>query len=169
MKYFLWTAYGDSKTFVGSKITIKIQGLCQGSGPAPAGWAVICITIICANKRKGHGGHFLCPVSNLTGHLAALFFVDDTDLIHINLKAEEIRTVAYQAIKNSISNWGHLLITSVGAVKPPKCFYHLISFCWNTDGSLEYENNEDVEDYDISIPMPDVSQVQIEHAAVDTA
>ena len=63
MKYFLRTAYGYSKEYVGSTIEVKFQGLCQGNGAAPAGWAVISITIINANKRKGHGGHFICPIS----------------------------------------------------------------------------------------------------------
>ena len=31
MKYFLFTAYGDSKEFVGSTIEVKFQGLCQGN------------------------------------------------------------------------------------------------------------------------------------------
>ena len=111
----------------------------------------------------------MCSIYNLTGNLAALLFVDDTDLIQINLKAEETVTVAHQAIQDSISNWGRLLIASGGEFKPPKCFYHLISFCWNTDGSWTYENNEDVEDFNISVPMLYGSQVQIEHAAVYTA
>ena len=45
----------------------------------------------------------------------------------------------------------------------------IISFCWNTDESWAYEKKEDVEDFDISVPMSDISQVHIEHAAVDTA
>ena len=53
MKYFLRTAYGDSTNFAGSKITVKFQGLCQGNGAAPAGWAVISITIFMAHKEKG--------------------------------------------------------------------------------------------------------------------
>ena len=72
MKYFLRTAYENSKNFAGSTIELNFQGLCQGSGAVPTGWAVISITIICAHKSKGHGGHFVCPVSDLTGHLADL-------------------------------------------------------------------------------------------------
>ena len=37
MKYFLQTAYGDSKSFRGSNIEVKFQGLCQGNGVAPTG------------------------------------------------------------------------------------------------------------------------------------
>ena len=55
MKYFLRTAYGDSKKAVGSRIEVKFQGLCQGNGASPAGWTVISITILQAHKEKGHG------------------------------------------------------------------------------------------------------------------
>ena len=105
----------------------------------------------------------------MTGYLAALLFVYDTDLIHINLKAEETAIVAYQSMQDSISNWGQLLIASVGAFKPFNYFYHLIYFFWNTYGSSTYENNEDVKDFNISVPVIDGSQLQIEHAAVGTA
>ena len=36
MKYYLRTAYGDSKNFRGHKISVKFQGLCQGNGAAPS-------------------------------------------------------------------------------------------------------------------------------------
>jgi hypothetical protein len=37
MKFFLQTAYGYSKTFAGSSIKIKMQGLGQGNGASPVG------------------------------------------------------------------------------------------------------------------------------------
>ncbi len=55
MKFFLRTTFGDSANFAGSKFLMKTQGLCQGNGVAPAGWAVISITMLNAHKRKGHG------------------------------------------------------------------------------------------------------------------
>ena len=51
MKYFLRTAYGDSKKFRGHKILVKFQGLCQGNGAASAGWTVISITILGRDPR----------------------------------------------------------------------------------------------------------------------
>ena len=62
MKYFLRTAYGDSKEHAGSTIEVKFQSLCQGNGAAPAGWGCISITILGAHKRKGDGALFICPV-----------------------------------------------------------------------------------------------------------
>ena len=83
MKYYLRTAYGDSKNFRRHKISLKFQGLCQGNGAAPAGWAVIIITILNTHKKKGHGGKFVCPISQRTGHLAEVLFVDDNDALPI--------------------------------------------------------------------------------------
>ncbi len=61
MKFFLRMGFGDSKSFPGGGISIKSQGLCQGNGAAPAGWAVISICILGAHGKKGHGAKFLCP------------------------------------------------------------------------------------------------------------
>ena len=64
MQFFLRTAFGESKSAVGFRIEIKTQGLCQGNGAAPAGWAVVSIVILRVHARKGHGATFRCPVSN---------------------------------------------------------------------------------------------------------
>ena len=75
MKYYLRTAYGDSKNYREHRISVKFQVLCQRNGAAPAGWAVISITILNTHKKKGHGGKFLCLILQRTGHLAAILFV----------------------------------------------------------------------------------------------
>jgi hypothetical protein len=61
MKIFLRTGCGDLKSFAGGGISIKMQGLCQGNGTSPAGWAVISICILRAHGKKGHGAKFLLP------------------------------------------------------------------------------------------------------------
>ena len=62
VKYFLRTAFGDSKKFRGSKIRLQFQGLCQENGAAPAGWAVISIVVLGAHKREAV---FSCLKANL--------------------------------------------------------------------------------------------------------
>ena len=147
---------------------VKTQGLCQGNGAAPAGWAVISITILNAHKWKGHGGHFVCPISAIRGHLAAILFVDDTDLLHVNLEHEESVFEAHTAMPKSILNWGQLLIASGGALKPIKCFYHMLSFQFKPDGSWDYAHHEEDKRFDMVVPMPDGEMAYIEHASVDT-
>ena len=104
MKYFLRTAYEDSKSFRGIKFEIKFQGLCQGNGAAPAGRALISITILNAHKKKGHGAHCCCPISRKTGHLAAILFVDDNDLIHINMDKDQTAEDAHYDLQSSVSS-----------------------------------------------------------------
>jgi hypothetical protein len=65
MKFFLRTAYRDLKTFAGSSIKIKTQSLGQGNRASPTGWCVISITILWVHGAKGHGAHFLAPMSQV--------------------------------------------------------------------------------------------------------
>jgi len=167
MKYFLRTAYGDSTDFVGSSIEVKFQGLCQGNGAAPAGWAVISITILHAHKEKGHGGHFVCPISDLSGHLAAILYVDDTDILHLDMHQDQTVWEAHEALQSSVTNWGKLLLATGGAFKPAKCFYHLIAFKWRGDGTWDYQDSTQNEELDIFVPMPDGSTAPIEHLGLD--
>ena len=166
MNYFLRTAYGDSKEYVGSTIEVKFQCLCQGNGAAPSVWAVISITIINSNNRKVRGGHFICPISRREGHLAAILFVDDTYLIHIDMNQYQSVYKAHAAMQESIVNWGRLLIATGGSLKPIKCFYHMIFFVYSSYGRWKYEPNKEDDELDIEVPMPDGSSVTIEHVAV---
>ena len=89
MKFFLLTAFVYSNTFAGSAIEIKTQGLGQGNGAAPAGWCVISITKLRAHGAKGHRAQFIAPMSLVRCSLSAILFVDDTDLLHLNMEVEE--------------------------------------------------------------------------------
>ena len=42
----------------------------------------------------------------------------------------------------------------------------MILFVWSADGRWKYESNEEDEELDIAVPMPDGSSVTIEHVAV---
>ncbi len=86
MIFFLRTGFGDSTKFAGSGISIKTQGMTQGNGASPAGWVVISICIIKADGKKGHGAKFLCPITRPTHHLSPILYINDTDLLHIDLK-----------------------------------------------------------------------------------
>merc|ERR1711966_529032 len=162
-KYFLRTAYGDSKNFRGSKLEVKFQGLCQGNGAAPAGWAVISIVILGAHKRKGHGAKFVCPVLLARGELSAILFVDDTDVIHFNMEKNETALEAQAKLQESVESWGNLLMASGGMLKPVKCFYYLISFVWDAQGRWRYAKNENNNDFRISVPTVDGMGALIEH------
>ena len=96
---------------------------------------MISVTIPKANKEKGHGAKFVCPILNLAGSLAAILFVNDTDILHINLNTDQSVEEAHMVLQESIYNWGQLLLTTGGASKPPKCFYYLLSFEWQNSAA----------------------------------
>ena len=106
MIFFLRTAYGDSKTFAGSTIMIKMQGLGQGNGASSAGWCVISITILRAHGAKGQGAHFITPMYQVQSSLSAILSVNNTDLLHLNMDTNESVQEVHIALQRAIENWG---------------------------------------------------------------
>jgi hypothetical protein len=109
MKFFLCTGFGDSKTYAGGGVSIKMQGLCQGNGALPAGWAVISICILNVHGKKGHEAKFVCQITKLKHHLSAILYVDDTDLLYIDLMKDKRVEDVHIAIQESVNSWRNLL------------------------------------------------------------
>ncbi len=70
--------------------------------------------MIAAHKRKGHGTHFIAPISDITGHIVGGLFVDETDLIHVDMQTVESILEAHSRLQESVINWGRLLIATGG-------------------------------------------------------
>ena len=115
------------------------------------------IAILNTHKRKGHGAKFLCPISQTQSNLAAVLFVDNTDVIHLDMTGKEYALEALYGLQQSVTSWGRLLIATGGELKPAKCFYHLISFRWKKDGSWVYEDNKENEE--LQLQMAPLSQL----------
>jgi hypothetical protein len=169
MKFFLRTGFDDSKEFASATGSINTQGMCQGNGAALAGWMVDSIAMINAHKCKGHGIHLCCPITDKATHLAGTLFVDNTDLEHLDMTKAETTHKAYRALQDSIINWGKLLLATGGALKPAKCFFHVISFAWKQDGTWKYEANENDSMLSIEVPLVDGTLIPIDHHPVNTA
>jgi hypothetical protein len=168
MKIFLRTGFGDSKTFAGGGIGIKTQGLTQGNEASPAGWAVISICILGAHGKKRHGAKFHCPISKLQHHLSAILYVNNTDLLHIDLTKDKSFDEVHSAIHSSVNSWGNLLITTGGVLQPSKCFYSIISFKWE-NGMWKYLNNSLRGDFGVTVPLPGGKEAPMDHKSVDHA
>ena len=143
MKFFLRTAYRDSKTFAGLTIKIKTQGLGQGNGASPAGWCVISIAVLRVHGAKGHGAHFLAPLSQVWHSLSAILYVDDTNLLHLNMNTDKSVQEVHETLQRAIENWGQLPIATGGSLKPEKCFLHLLDFVWMAKGGWQYITHHD--------------------------
>jgi hypothetical protein len=168
MKFFLCTGFGVSKSFAGDGISMKTQGLTQGNRASPAGWAVISICILGAHRKKGHEAKFYCPISNLQHHLSAILYMDNTDLIHINLTKDKSVDKVHDAIQKSVNSWGNLLIATGGVLQLSKCFYSIISFKW-INGIWKYANNLIKGEFGITVPLPRGSAAAIDHKSISHA
>jgi hypothetical protein len=106
-----------------------------------------------STQKKGHGAKFYCPVTNLKHHLSAILYIDDTDLLHIDLSKDETVKEVHIAIQDSVNSWGNLLIATGGVLQPTKCFYSIILFKWR-DGGWMYANNTLRGGFEITVPLP---------------
>jgi hypothetical protein len=123
--------------------------------------------ILNAHKRRGHGAKFLCPILLVRSNLAAVLFVDDTDVIHLDMTRQENTVEALHGQQENVYNWGKLLIATGGSLKPSKWFFHLVSFSWKPDGTWVYDSNEEDKEIQLKIPLPDGSLVPIRHCGVN--
>jgi hypothetical protein len=73
----------------------------------------------------------------------------------------------FSVCRKQSRNWGKLLLASGGALKPIKCFFHLISFQWDKNGNWTYENNKEDEDYQAVIPLADTLVGEIQHLGIN--
>jgi hypothetical protein len=118
--------------------------------------------------KKGHGTKFHCPLTNLKHHLSAILYVDDTDLLHIDLLKDKTVDEVHLAIQDSFDSWGNLLIATGGVLQPSKCFYSVISFEWK-EGMWTYANNTLNGNFGIKIPLPREEEAPISHKSVNHA
>ena len=95
--------------------------------------------------------------------------MDNTDLVHVDMRTVETILEAHSRLQESVIDWGSLLIATGGALKPGKCPYYLISFKWKADGMWVYENNAIRPDLAIGVPLADSSLAEIEHLSVESA
>ncbi len=109
IKFFLRTGFGNLDSYAGgdydeSDDPIRTQGMCQGNGASPTAWMVTSIPMIATHKRKGHGAHFIAKILENTGHLVGRLFVDDTDLIHLDMRTIKTTLEAHIKLQESVIN-----------------------------------------------------------------
>ena len=121
MQYFLKTGFGkSSKSYSGTSDSPN-SGLGQGSGASFPGFLALSLLIVNAYRRQGHGAKITLAFVEKLFSLAAVMFVNDTDILHWppNFFIEDEELVSY--VQQATTDWGHLLQASGGILKAPKC------------------------------------------------
>ncbi len=106
-------------------------------------------------------------MSQVQCSLSAILYVNDTDLLHLNMDTNESVQEVHIALQQAIENWGRLLIATGGSLKPEKCFFHLLDFARTQQGGWQYVAHHKDNTAAIYVPLPDGTMTAITHRAVD--
>ena len=122
MLFFLKTGFGlSNKGFGGTRVN-PFQGLIQGSGAAPGAWTAVSTVILSVYKRRGYGAKFSAGWSGLIFTIAALLYVDDTDLLHMYWEPGMTEVEFVERVQRATYYWAMLLQATGGNLKDIKCY-----------------------------------------------
>ena len=94
-----------------------------------------------------------------------VLFVDDTDL-YIMDECIKSEYDLWHETQDATTSWGKLLLATGGALKPEKCFYYLVDYEWQDDGTWEYSSLVETTP-PITVPLSDGTAAEIKHLPVD--
>jgi hypothetical protein len=162
------TAFGLSAKTHGGDRDPPYQGLGQGNGCGPAGWAVVSTPLINMMKTAMFGFTILTALTVTSVAFVCYAFVDDTDVVHT---AKDINTTGEEILKEMqdvVDHWEGGLKATGGALVPSKSYWYLIDFHW-TGTKWVYATKEDTPG-DISIRTVDgkdrvnLTRYDVDHA-----
>jgi hypothetical protein len=129
MTWYLKTAFGQSKISFGGTALDPSMGLGQGNSVPPLGFLAVCTLMINIYRNLGHGVTFIGARAQDTFTLAAVLYIDDSDLFHmaIGMPSDE---EFLQLVQNATNNWAGLVHATGGLLKPQKCFWYMLVWVW---------------------------------------
>ncbi|KAL3788945.1 hypothetical protein HJC23_000229 [Cyclotella cryptica] len=159
MRFFLKTGFGMAKQSYGGSNQNPYMGLVQGSGAAPAAWTAISTVMLAAYKFKGYGAFFASAWSGILLGIAAILYVDDTDLLHMT-SPNTSEASFFQQIQEATTYWAYLLQATGGNLKPEKCYWYFLTYKF-VQGKPLLKPLRDISHYDLCIPQPGAPSVSI--------
>ena len=158
MKHHVRTSYGLSDdTFDTRDLEEKMQGILQGNGAAPTTWVLISSPLLNLLRKKGYCGKFMSPITKEKTHLVGFAFVDDTDLILLDMIDESLSfdEIAEQ-MQEAINAWENGLKTTGGAIVPHKSWLFPMDFK-DTTAKAEFEK---IEEFDMEFSVKDHNDIR---------
>jgi len=131
MHYCLRTGFGESKEMYGGTESDPFQGYGQGNCASPPGFSALSALVVNAYRRMGHGAKLTSAYTSRMFILAAVMYVDDTDLLHWASSPTTSSEELVQQVQEATNDWGLLGQATGGALKPEKCFLYLLDYSFN--------------------------------------
>ncbi len=128
MRFFLRTGYIESSLSYGGSEVDRTLGLGQSNAAAGLGFLALSLQIVQAYVYDGHGSRTVTSYSRTPSQLAAVIYVDDTDLIHTSpsVTASPAELIAHS--QKSTHAWGGLVIAIGASLKPETCFAYFMVY-----------------------------------------
>lgn len=160
MTFFLRTGYGVSQTGYGGTPEDPTFGLGQGNGMAPAGFSCISSLMDGTYCRLGHAASFSGAWTGLVFILAAIIYVDDTDLLLIAQNRDQTMDEFFDQTQAAVTDWGHIVLSIGGYLKAAKCFWYMMSWKW-VKGVPRLRSLRELPKYQLMLPQKSGSPVPI--------
>ncbi len=103
----------------------------QGNAAAGPGFLAISSLIVNSYLREGHGAGLVSSYTQRLLLLAAVIYVDNTNLPHMTalVTAAPLELIMY--LQKSTNAWGGLAIATGAAQKSKKCYAYFLIYCFN--------------------------------------
>ena len=105
-----------------------MAGSGQGNGAAPAAFSAISALVVNAYRRMGHGAKLTLSYTARLFLLAAIMYVDDTDLLHWADNPYVSDEEFILQCQKATTDWGLLAHATGGALKPAKCSIYFMLY-----------------------------------------
>jgi hypothetical protein len=128
MQYVLKTGFGESTETYGGTTTSPNSGLGQGSGASPPGFMALGSLIVNAYRRMGHGAKILSLYSSRLFFLAAVMYVDNTNLLHWPSSNVTDPKELIEYFQHATTDWGKLSQALGGILKVGKCSVYFLDY-----------------------------------------
>eukprot|EP00956_Cyclotella_meneghiniana_P034366 scaffold104037_cov45-Cyclotella_meneghiniana.AAC.3 len=152
MTFFLRTGYGVSTSGYGGTRSDPTFGLGQGNGMAPSGFSAVSSLMIGAFQRLGHASDFSGAWSGLLFCLAAIIYVDDTDLLLRSKSRDLTLDQFFDDCQTAVTDWGQIVLATGGYLKAGKCFWYMMSWKW-VNGVPQLRTLRQIPKYKMTIPQ----------------
>ena len=130
MNFYPKTGYRQSQESYDGTKDVPIMGLAQGNGTAPPGFLSVSTLMINTYKHLGHWVNFVGAWSGDAFYLAAVLFVDDSNLFYMVLGHMETDQEFVNRVHHATFGWEWLVQALGGSLKPSTCFWYMLSWKW---------------------------------------
>jgi hypothetical protein len=112
----------------------------------------------------GHGVTFIEAWARDAFTLAAVLFIDDSDLFHMAIGTPSDKEYL-QLVQNATNDWAGLVHATRGALKPQKCFWYMLGWVWKK-GKARLKTLYELPQDPLYIPQQESTRVLIRLKAI---